>query len=109
MRTDENSKFTLHRTETQDWYSADEVDTRIVILEGEKALLQDKTSPDTRRKAIYTAEDDREPVWFHCWAGLLEGAYAIIEYQDGRITDCGPCELQFSEWEIVAETVLSDK
>ena len=30
MRDKDNSKFTLHRTHTQDWYLADEVD---VLLE----------------------------------------------------------------------------
>ena len=43
MRTDENSKFTLHKTMTQDWYNADEVDKRITELESTRVpdeLLQ---------------------------------------------------------------------
>lgn len=33
MRSDENCKFKLHKTETRDWYCAEEVDARITDLE----------------------------------------------------------------------------
>ena len=32
IRTDENSKFTLHKTAIADWYSADEVDKLLTEL-----------------------------------------------------------------------------
>ena len=36
MRTRDNSKFTLHKTDIYDWYNADEVDQRIAELEAER-------------------------------------------------------------------------
>lgn len=40
MRTNENSKFTLHKTATQDWYNADEVDKFI------KSMIDDLAEID---------------------------------------------------------------
>jgi len=40
MRTDENCKFKLMRTQTMDWYQADEVDKRIAELDNRLAEME---------------------------------------------------------------------
>jgi hypothetical protein len=57
MRTDENSKFALHKTATRDWYAADEVDARLKSLVDNVADIFSSYTFGHGMKKIYIATE----------------------------------------------------
>jgi hypothetical protein len=57
MRTDENSKFALHKTATRDWYAADEVDARLKALVDNVADIFSSYTVGHGMKKVYIATE----------------------------------------------------